>query len=58
MPLTPEQFVRLWQTAPNKAEVVRRAGVSYAAVEKRAKYYRRKGIQLRSFRPHIPLNVE
>ena len=61
MTLTPEEFVRAWQSSGSLAEVLRETGLRTQTACARASRYRKKGIALKRFvsrtptRP--PLNV-
>lgn len=42
-------FVRIWQTAADKGEVVKRTKMTWDDAKQRAHYYRSKGVPLRKF---------
>ena len=57
---TPEEFVKVWQEAESMKEAAEKLGMSKSAASNRASYYRKRGVNLKSFvrgghRP--PLNV-
>ena len=48
--VSPEEFVRVWQTAVGIKAIVGATGLSYGAVTRRAVDYRRQGIKLKRMR--------
>ena len=49
VPVSPEEFVKLYQTAKTVTELAKRLGVGHPAVVMRAAMYRKKGVPLRKF---------
>lgn len=47
--ISPEDFVRIWQTSETFAEVLKRTGMKGNSCSVRAQHYRKKGIALRKF---------
>ncbi len=50
--ITPEQFVKLWQTCKTLAEFSRKSGVPKRRATGRAAQYRRHGVPLQHFARH------
>ena len=48
-PLTPEEFVRLWQTSPTLADFCEKTGMKRRTASLRAAIYRRRGVPLKPF---------
>lgn len=49
MKISPEEFVKIWQTSNYKAEVCNRTGMRDGAVNSRAALYRHMGVPLKKF---------
>lgn len=47
MSCSPEEFVRLWQSADSPRDVAEKAGISVRRATSRACLYRRRGIRLK-----------
>jgi hypothetical protein len=47
--LSPEQFVRLWQSANDIHDFVERSGMSKVSAYSRMSFYKKRGIKLRLF---------
>ena len=47
--VTPEEFVRAWQTAKSLAEVAERTGLKLETARARGRRFRKRGIPLKSF---------
>jgi hypothetical protein len=47
MTVSPEDFVRAWQSSSSIAEVVKKLGMSKSSVASRASYYRQNGVRLK-----------
>tara|TARA_R110000744_G_scaffold17450_4_gene47253 strand:+ start:41 stop:283 length:243 start_codon:yes stop_codon:yes gene_type:complete len=48
-PVTPEEFVRVWQTGKNVGEVAEKLNLSRRACYQRAVAYRKKGVALKKY---------
>lgn len=48
--LSPEEFVRIWQSSESVAEIVERTGVKADCLYSRACHYRKHGVPLKKFR--------
>lgn len=46
---SPEEFVRIWQTAKNMDEVIKRSGMPRTTCGSKAGLYRKKGVMLKKF---------
>lgn len=53
-----ENFVRIWQTSKNRAEVMERLGLSNRQVDGRAYRLRKMGVRLKTFNDGGGLDVE
>ncbi len=51
--VSPEDFVRAWQSSPSAQAAADRLGMPVNAIHNRASQYRKKGIKLKSM-PHCP----
>ena len=47
--VTPEEFVRVWQTGQTVGEVATKLGITKRAACQRAMYYRKKGVPLKKY---------
>jgi hypothetical protein len=52
-PVTPAQFIEIWQSSASVAQVARRARCTKGAVRRRAYRYRKLGIPLKQFEPPL-----
>jgi transposase len=46
---TPEEFVAAWQAGESHKDVAAKLGMGVSGVVSRARYYRKKGVKLKSF---------
>lgn len=51
MSVTPEEFVRTWQSSDSTAEVAEKLGMTHPAAYQRSRVYREKGIHLKEMPP-------
>jgi len=52
-PISPEQFVIIWQTSKTKDEACKRLGITPCPAAARARYFRKMGVNLKAFKdPH------
>jgi hypothetical protein len=57
--VSPEDFVRAWQSSSSAAEVAGKLDLSIAGVHSRAGFYRKKGVRLKYFRHRLaPLDID
>jgi len=49
MTVTPEEFIKVWQTSSSREEVAERTGMSLTAISSRAWLYRKNGIKLKDY---------
>lgn len=52
--ISPEQFIRIWQTCSTLKEVTTRTGLATTACTSRATVHRRWGIPLKKYRERRP----
>ena len=56
--ISPEEFVKAWQSSESCYEVANKLDMLYAAVYKRGEYFRLKGIKLKNYPKKIKLDVD
>lgn len=59
MTVTPEEFVKAWQSSESIQEVADKLDIKYAAAYKRAEYFRLRGVKLKpiSRKPGIDVDT-
>ncbi len=57
--VTPEDFIRIWQTSNSTKEVSEKVGIDRSAVRVRVDFYRKRGIPLKKYKnARESLNIE
>lgn len=56
--ISPEDFVRAWQSSSSMQEVANKLGIKYNSVAQRGYAYRKRGIQLKKLSSIDSVNVD
>ena len=59
MKISPEEFIKAWQTSDSAIRAAEKTGMTYSGCTSRACWYRKRGIPLKTFRQgRFALNVK